>query len=228
MKIKDQTFDHIKNTRNLSEYEVQQFILKKFIEYKLETDNDPPIVSFNSNTAIPEHYPTEESKRLEKNTFIMIDLWAKLKINDAPFADITWVAFLGDEVPEEITTVFNVVKTSRNTAVDYIKKQLFDGKIPTGKEVDSIVRNQIAKAGYVNYIKHETGHSLGIEDDHGEKPNWVYQGNDSSLSKNCGYTIEPGIYLEDKFGVRSEIDFFISDDNKLIVTTDIQKEIIIL
>jgi Xaa-Pro aminopeptidase len=228
IKIKDLTFKHIQNSKHISEYEVQQFILKKFDACELEIDNDPPIVSFNLNTSTPEYYPKKESKQLKENTFIMIDLWAKLKVKDAPFADITWTAYFGNEIPEEIKTVFNVVKTAKNTAIEYIENQLSDGKIPAGKEVDTVVREIITKAGYAKQIKHEIGHSLGIEDDHGEKPNWIYPGNDSKLEKNWGYTIEPGIYLEGKFGVRSEIDFYISDDNKMIITTDSQKEIIVL
>ena len=228
IKIKDLTFKHIKTNKNISEYEIQQFILKKFIEYDLETDKYPPIVSFNSNTAIPEHYPEEGGKLLKENMLIMIDIWAKLKIKEAPFADITWIAHSGNEISEDIKDVFDVVRVARDSAIEHIKNQLSNEKIPTGKEIDTIVINIIAKSGYAEHIRHETGHSLGIEDDHGEKPNWLYCGNDAALKKKCGYTIEPGIYLKDKFGIRSEIDFYISGDNKLIITTNLQKEITVV
>jgi Xaa-Pro aminopeptidase len=41
-----------------------------------------------------------------------------------------------------------------------------------------------------------------------------------------GYTIEPGIYLKNKFGVRSEIDFYINEKNRVVITTKVQREIL--
>ncbi|MBT4349247.1 aminopeptidase P family protein [bacterium] len=228
IKIKDLTFKHIQNNRSISEYEIQQFVLEKFQEHNLETDKYPPIVSYNQNSATPEFYPKKSSEKLKDNTFILIDLWAKLKIKNAPFADITWLSFYGKKVPTEIQQVFDVVVTARDGALKYIEIQLENNKIPTGKDIENVAFEIIKKAGFEKNILHELGHSLGIEQDHGPKPNWIYQKNKKSLLKNLGYTIEPGIYIENKFGIRSEIDFYISSDDKLIVTTDLQKEIILL
>jgi Xaa-Pro dipeptidase len=226
IKIKDLTFKHIQNNELISEYKVQQFVLEKFQKYNLETDKYPPIIAFNKNSATPEFYPKRVSKKLENNTFILIDVWAKLKIKDAPFADITWVAFYGEKIPTEIQKVFNVVIAARDEALNYIEIQLKNNKIPIGKDIENVAFEIIKKAGLEKNILHELGHSIGTKQDHGSKPNWIYQKNKNSLLKNLGYTIEPGIYIKNKFGVRSEIDFYISNDNKLIVTTNLQKEII--
>lgn len=228
IKIKDLTFNHIKKNPLISEYDIQQFILKKFNEFKLQTDKDPPIVAFNENSAIPEFYPKKKSKIIRENTFILIDLWGKLKKEKAPFADITWTAYYGKKIPTKILEVFKIVIGARNIALDYIKNQLKEKKIPTGKKIDDLVCNIIANAGYKQYILHETGHSLGFIQDHGPKPNWLYQNNKKKLHRNLGYTIEPGIYLKNKFGVRSEINFYISDKNEVIATTDLQNKIILL
>lgn len=119
-KTKDVTFNYIRNNRTVSEYDIQQFILKKFRELNLVTDKDPPIVAFNKNSATPEFYPKIDSERLKPDTFILIDIWAKLNKKNAPFADITWVAFFGDKVPSDIEHVFNVVTKARNEALENI------------------------------------------------------------------------------------------------------------
>lgn len=227
IKIKNLTFKHLQKNKSITEYQVQQFILDKFNEYKLETDKDPPIVAFNENSATPEFYPKRVSKKLRPNTFILIDLWAKLKMKEAPFADITWVAFYGNKIPPEISKVFKVIIKARNAALDHIKIKL-KNEMPTGKEIESLAFEIIKKEGYGKNILHELGHSIGIKEDHGPKPNWIYKENKFKLHKNLAYTIEPGIYLKNKFGVRSEVDFYISENNKIIVTTDLQKEIISL
>lgn len=228
IKIKDLTFEHIQNNKSISEYEIQQFILEKFRKYNLERDKDPPIVAFNENSATPEFYPKKSSKKLQNNSFILIDLWAKLKIKNAPFADITWVAFYGKRVPTEIQKTFSVVITARDEALNYIKTQLKNNRIPTGKDIESVAFEIIKKAGLGKNILHGLGHSIGIKQDHGPKPNWIYHKNKCRILRNLAYTIEPGIYIKNKFGIRSEIDFYISSDNELTVTTNLQKEIVIL
>ena len=228
IKIKNLSFKYIQDNKSISEYEVQQFILKKFHRYNLETDKYPPIVAFNKNSATPEFFPKISSEKLQNNTFILIDLWAKLKIKDAPFADITWVAFYGKKIPTETQKTFDIVITARNKALNHIETQLKKNKIPTGKSIEDIAFEVIKKAGFKKNILHELGHSIGIKKGHGPKPNWIYQKNKCKLLKNLAYTIEPGIYIKNEFGVRSEIDFYITNDNKLIITTNLQKEIIVL
>ena len=228
IKIKDLTFKYIKKNKTISEYEIQQFIVDQFHKYNLETDKDPPIVAFNNHSAIPEHYPKQISEKLINNTFILIDLWAKLKIKDAPFADITWVAFYGKNIPVEIQKTFNVVITARDKAITYLRTELKNNRIPTGRDIETIAFKIIKGAGFEKNILHELGHSIGIKQDHGPKPNWIYHKNKCRLLKNVAYTIEPGIYIKNQFGIRSEIDFYISNKNKLILTTTLQKEIIVL
>lgn len=227
IEIKDLAFQHIREKENISEYELQQFIITKIKERGMIMDHNPPVVAFDEDSVIPEFYPKEQSKRLKQNTFILIDLWAKIGIKDAPFADIAWVAFYGKQIPEEIKKVFNVAVKARENTLSYISDFLKNKKhLPIGKDVNNVCVNTISQAGYGKNILHFTGHSLGIEDDHAPKQGCLIKENMGELSRNLAYTIEPGIYLMGKFGVRSEIDFYISEDNELIVTTDMQKEIV--
>lgn len=66
---------------------------------------------------------------------------------------------------------------------------------------------------------------MAFSSPHGNK-NRLKPNSHLSLHKNVAYTIEPGIYLKEKFGIRSEIDFYITDKFKLVLTTDLQKKII--
>ena len=72
---------------------------------------------------------------------------------------------------------------------------------------------------------HNTGHSLGMSKAHGRNGRLGHKYN-KDLIRNMGYTIEPGIYFKNKFGIRSEIDFYISSNMKLVITTDVQKNIL--
>lgn len=227
-KIKDAAFEFIKNNPNTTEYEVQQYIHKEFKKLGLQISKKHPdmIVAFNESSAIPHYYPLKEnSKKLEKDSLILIDLWARLKQKDSPFSDITWIGYYGDNIPEEIIKVWNIIKTARDSCIDFISSELNKGRFPTGKEIDDTASNIIISAGYKENILHRTGHSIGFRSPHGKELG-LSQKNNHPIVKNLAYTIEPGIYLKDKFGIRSEIDFYINDNNEVIITTPVQEEII--
>ena len=225
--IKDLTLEFIKNKSEVNEKQVSDFILEKFEERGLKRDKDPPIVAFNLNTDRPHYDPSKNPLVLKEDTLILIDLWANLRGSKAPFADITWMAYKGQNIKEEIKKVFRVVVGARNKVVEFLNLELKKGNMPTGKEVDFAARDFINKAGYEGKFLHTLGHSLGKSSVHG-----IYSGlsrkNNKPLVKNLPYTIEPGVYLKDKFGIRSEIDFYISDENEVIITTDVQEEIDLL
>lgn len=225
--IKDSAFALIKNNAEISEFEVQQHITEQFENNQLKTDRDNAIVAFRENTGFVHYYPSADCKKLIPDTLIMIDLWARVDEEESPFADITWMAYLGKSVDVEVEKTFNLVIKARDTALKFIRKNLKAGKIPTGKEIDDITRKVIITAGLGEKFTHTTGHSLGFDSPHGKEfgLNWK---NEHPLIKNLGYTIEPGVYFENKFGIRSEIDFYINDKLELIITTKVQKELIII
>lgn len=225
-KIKDEAFNFISANANKNIYEkdVQKFILDKFKENNIMTDKDPPIVAFNENSSIPHYFVSTNSKILNKNSLILIDIWAKFKNSNYPFADITWMAYYGEEIPEKIQKSFNLVIKAREESLNFIRTELTKGKFPTGKEVDKIARNIIEQKGIPGKFLHGTGHPLGFTSPHGNKSNLNKKGKQPLLI-NQGYTIEPGIYIENEFGIRSEIDFYINDKKEVIVTTEMQDKI---
>src|SRR5262249_5555953 len=104
-----------------TEYDIQQYILERF-ESRNMISKDPPIVAVNGNSAVPHYGPTREHHApINKGDFVLIDLWAKLKTPNSVYADITWTSFVGDQVPAEMTKVFNVVRDARDAATEFVK-----------------------------------------------------------------------------------------------------------
>lgn len=226
-KIKNETFQYLSQNPKITEYELQQFILKKFKENKLKPDKHPPIVAFGSSAAAPHYYPSRKSRRLKPNTLVLIDIWARLTKRNAPFADITWMGFYGKRAPIKFTRAFKTVIRARNNCLKFIETQLRLGKMPTGKEVDQVACNILAKAGYKKNILHRTGHSIGFQGPHGREGHLSLK-NEEPLLINIGYTIEPGLYLKREFGIRSEINFYINKSRQIVLTTPVQKKLIVI
>ena len=222
-KIKDEAFKYIKKNKNISEYDVQRFIMVKFKMNGLRTDR-APIVAFRQNTSFVHYYPSRYFKILKPESLILIDIWARLKEKNYPFADITWMGYYGKKIPGEVLKIFKIVVKARDGAIRYIENVLKRGKIPDTYEIDKIARSVIKKNGFGDNFLHTTGHSLGFVSPHGGKR--IGPRSKGLLRENVAYTIEPGIYLKNKFGARSEIDFYINTNRKLIITTGLQKNIL--
>ncbi len=224
--IKDRAFDYIRNHGECDECEVQEFIVEEFKKNGLISDKDPPIVAFHGNTGEVHYFAKkEDSKKLGKEGLILIDIWAKLPGENGVYADITWMEYKGKEIPEEINRAFGLVIKARDECLRFIKDELKKGKIPSGNEADKIVRNLFEKEGVLENFKHSTGHSLG-EEVHGIYPYLNTRSLIPNLLENMGYTIEPGLYFEKDFGVRSEMNFYINEKMELVLTTELQKEIV--
>jgi len=232
VEIKDAAFAYIKRAirmnSSVTEYEVQEFIMQEFQKRGLETE-DRPVVAVNENSGNPHYQPTAIlDSPITKGDWILIDLWAKYPGDKNIFSDITWVGFVGDEVPIKYLEVFEVVKKARNLVIDSLEQAWKSGEIQQGWELDMVARTVIEDAGYGEHFVHRTGHSigpgpsvhaLGVNLDNLETHDM------RGVLPGIGFSIEPGIYLQD-FGVRLEIDVFIDPKKGPIVTTPIQSEVI--
>jgi len=220
--------EKLSNLKSVNEYEVQQYIMDEFEKKDFFTDS-PPIIGVNENSANPHYTPTaEEHKPIHKGDFVLIDLWAKTKKVDAVWADITWVGYCGEDVPEKYSRIFNIVAKARDTAFDLIVSRFNEKKEIRGYEVDDACRNVIRAEGMENYFIHRTGHSITTEI-HGSGAHMDnYETKDERLIlPSTSFSIEPGIYLPEEFGVRSEIDVYITSDGEVLATGgERQKEII--
>ena len=221
-------FKNIKNKKNISEYDVQQKILELFSINNIITDS-VPIVAIGINANDPHYEPTKDSFSLiRQDDLVLIDLWGKYNDEKAVFADITWMAYIGSTPDKKYIDIFNIVKDSISSGLDFINNNLPKRKL-CGYEIDDVCREYINRYGYGDYFIHRTGHSLSIgESDHGVGVNIDnYETHDErTLLDGIAFSMEPGIYLPE-FGLREEINVCIQD-NKVIITTPRQAELICL
>lgn len=227
--IKDKAFKFIKkNLGKVSERDVSDFVSSEFKKRGMVTDKNwlVQIIAAKENTAHVHYFPSiKKSKIIEKNNLILVDIWARLKAKNSPFADITWMGYSGRKIPAEIKKYFKVVIGARDEAIKFIEKELKNKRMPMGREVDEVARNYFKRFKVEKFFLHGTGHGLGFHGCHGSDFT-LTQKNRRSLKPGILFTIEPGLYFKNKFGIRSEIDCYITEDYKLIITTKVQKEIV--
>jgi Xaa-Pro aminopeptidase len=140
---------------------------------------------------------------------------------------VTWVGYLGREVPAKYAKIFAIVAAARDRAIAFVQESLAAGRVVQGWQVDRAAREVIRRAGYAKYFVHRTGHSIGQEV-HGAGANMdsLETHDERRLLPRTCFSIEPGIYLPD-FGVRSEVNVYI-DGSRARVTGPIQNEILSL
>jgi len=227
--IKDKTFKFIKrNLGRVSEYDVGSFILSEFEKENLVTDEKNPIqiVAADENTAIVHYFPRKKrAKIIKKNSLVLIDIWARLKEERAPFTDITWMSYSGKNIPKEIRETFIKVIGARNFGVSFIKNCLKNREFPRTRDVEMATRNYFRKFGLEKFFLHRAGHSLGFHICHGKYFRFDKKSK-ARIKPNTPFTIEPGLYFKNRFGIRSEINCYVTEDYKLIITTKVQNEIV--
>src|SRR5438874_4740245 len=209
-----------------TEWDIAQFMLARYKDEGMQ--QEPMIVAVNANTADPHYMPTKEkNSSIKRGDFVLIDAATKLNKPDAVATDQTWTGYVGETVSEEYTRIFNIVREARDSAVDFVRKDIRAGKPIRGAEVDDVSRGVITRAGFGEQFTHRTGHSIG-EETHGNGVNIDdFETRDSRrITPGVCFSIEPGIYLEGKFGVRSEINLYVSDRDIEVTGQPIQTEII--
>jgi Xaa-Pro aminopeptidase len=217
--------ERLRATSPVTEYEVQQFIRRRFQELDLYTDHGP-IVSVNSNASDAHYEPScERHSHIRRGDLVLIDMWAKKNVPYSVYYDITWTGFCGDPVPERIQNVFAIVRTARERACDFVIAATTQKRQFCGFEVDDAARNYICEQGYGENFFHRTGHSIGTEV-HGTGANMdnLESHDERRVIANTGFSVEPGIYLQE-FGIRSEVNMFVGQDSAQ-VTGEEQKELV--
>jgi Xaa-Pro aminopeptidase len=211
--------DRVKSAGSVHETEVQQRILDHFAQHRLVTDH-PPIVGVGPHSADPHFAPAPgPSGVIREGDFVLIDLWAKLDRPRSVFSDLTWTCFVGKEVPARHQEVFKIVAAGRDAAIAKVRDAYAAGKSLQGWEVDRAARDVIEKAGYGEKFCHRTGHSIGQET-HGNGANMDDLETHEErrvLPRTC-FSVEPGIYLEGDFGVRSEVNVYVDGKGQVHVT----------
>lgn len=212
----------------VTEYDVQRSILADFDRRGLVTDH-PPICGVGPNSANPHYEPTaERSAAITAGDFVLIDLWAREPGERTVFGDITWVGYVGEEVPERFGRVFTVARDARDAALNRVRAAFAEGTPVTGADVDDAARDVIVAAGFGEYFTHRTGHSITTEL-HGAGANMDnFETRDTRrVLSATSFSIEPGIYLTGDFGVRTELDVLIDADGGVSATSEpLQREVL--
>ena len=128
----------------ITEYELQQWIVKRFADANLEFEHDP-IVAANENAANPHYGPSEEHPRaIRRGDLLLIDLWAKE--HEGIYADQTWMGSLGEPTPRMLE-VWTAVRDARDAAIALLRERIPAGTAVRGAEVDDAARNVLRRAG---------------------------------------------------------------------------------
>lgn len=187
----------------MTEKQVAALLTNLLLEEGAESLAFPPIVSTGPNGASPHAVPTE--RPLAAGDFLVIDWGAYV---DGYPSDITRTFAVG-YVDREMARVYDVVRQANEAG----KRAARPGA--TGEEVDRAARVVIEEAGYGDYFIHRTGHGLGLEVH--EAPSMV-AGNQAPLEPGNVFTVEPGIYLPGRGGVRIEDDVVVTADGHRSLT----------
>jgi Xaa-Pro dipeptidase len=217
--------DRLKSNNSITEFDVQQYLLRRFSELGMETDHGP-IVAVNQNAADPHYEPSQERHaEIRSGDVVLIDLWAKLNEPGAVFYDVTWTGYCGETIPDRVQKVFHVVCAARKHASDFVRTSIESGRRLSGFEVDDACREFIGDRGFGEYFFHRTGHSIGTEV-HGTGANMDnLESHDSRrVIPNTCFSIEPGVYLPE-FGIRSEVNVFVTETTA-IVTGEEQTQLV--
>lgn len=172
-----------------TEKELEEAFVQIYARHGCEGVSFTPIVGFGKNAADPHH--GNDGTRLEKGMCVLLDVGG---IYDGYCSDMTRTFFTAEPTEEE-RKVYELVRAANEAAEAIIKPgvRLCD--------IDAAARNVIAAAGYGEQFTHRLGHFIGLEDhEFGD----VSSNFDRPVEEGMCFSIEPGVYLEGKFGVRIE------------------------
>lgn len=181
----------------ITEREVADYILAQYALEGCDSAAFQPIVSFGAHAADPHHEP--DQTRLRNGDCIVIDTGCR---KDRYCSDMTRTFFCKSADPK-YTAIHDLVRTANELA-----EQMIRPGVPLC-ELDNAARAHIASAGYGAYFTHRLGHFIGQTEHE--------QGSVSAVSTTIAqpgmiFSIEPGVYLPDEFGVRIEDLVLVTED----------------
>ena len=179
----------------VTEREVAREIERSFRSQGAETV-DFMLVASGPNGAFPHH--ENGDRRLQVGDTIILDIGATL---NGYKSDITRVVQLGPP-SDEVRQVYDIVREANQRG----REAAVAGA--TARDVDRATRDVVERAGYGEYFFHRTGHGLGLEI---HEPPWITSESDTVLKPGMVFSVEPGIYLNGKFGIRIEDIVAITD-----------------
>ncbi len=157
---------------------------------------NPLIIAGGPNGALPHAQVTQ--RKFKKGDLIVTDLTLRYK---GYVSDATRTFAVG-KISSQASEAYEIVKESQKLGLKAAKPNV------NCKDIDSACRNYIEEKNFGQYFIHSTGHGIGLEVH--ELPTVSYQ-SDTKLKKNMAITVEPGIYIENKFGIRIEDSLIVKE-----------------
>jgi len=184
---------HKRMRAGMTESEVARILHDEFANQGI---NGWGLVQFGPSSAFPHGGPAE--RRLAKGDVVLIDCGGPVR---GYTSDVTRTVAFGT-ASDELRKVYAVVDKASLAGIGSLKAGT------TGEEADRAARKVIEDAGYGQYFTHRLGHGLGLD---GHEHPYLVRGNSRPLVAGNTVTIEPGIYMPEKFGVRIEDDYAVKD-----------------
>lgn len=215
--------ERVRAGERVDEGGLKRWVLEQLAERGAGVDGDC-IVARTENAADPHFSPQGAGAEIREGDILLLDLWGR-ESDGAVFADQTWMAYVGAEVPERYRDIFAVIREARDAGVALLRERAGGEAVP-GADVDDAVRAVVRDAGYGDAFIHRTGHSIDREL-HGMGPNIdnLETRETRRLISGVGFSIEPGIYLAGDVGMRTEIDVYMREDGPEVTTPEPQHEI---
>jgi len=194
----------------ITEKELSSELVTQLLKHGSEPEMPfSPIVSGGPNSANPHASPTD--RKLQAGDLLVIDWGAA---HDGYISDLTRTFAIG-EVDEEFRVIHKIVQESNAAGRTAAKPG-----VPCAN-VDIAAREVIEKSGYGKYFTHRTGHGIGME---GHEEPYIRGDNMQILEPGMAFTVEPGIYLPGRNGVRIEDNVVITESG-VDVLSDMPREI---
>jgi len=212
--ITDQCLKEIIKTIKIGDTEKEvAFRIEKWLNDKGYDCAFDPIVAINKNSSIPHYHTKDGLGRIKNKSVVLIDFGAEYQNY---CSDITRMIFI-EQPGSEIINIYNQLLNIQEKVIKEINNQ----KNP--KNIDFFCRNQIGKKQLPNY-SHSTGHGVGLEIHEYPK---ISQNSIDVLQDDQVFTIEPGVYFKNKWGIRIE-DTVVIQNNKAEILTRFKKEPILI
>lgn len=218
----------IREAGRATELEVQRAVLAAMRDAGLETD-DPPIVAFGAHSADPHYAPsTGSNATLAAGDVVLLDLWGRRSAHTV-WADQTWMAFAGASPREDVARVWEAVRAARDAVIATLRSEVAVGAVLRGARLDDAAREVLVARGYGDQFTHRTGHSIDL-DLHGSGPHLDnFETRDvRELMPGVGFSIEPGVYLPGRFGIRSEVNALLTASGVEVTPAAPQERLIVL
>ena len=171
----------------------------------------PTIAAIGPRSAIPHAVPSSKNV-IRSGGLLLVDWGAKKNMY---LSDLTRVLITTKNPTSFVRKIYNTVLDAQRTAFDMIRPGI------TGSEVDAAARAVIDRAGYGAMFNHGLGHGIGL---FVHERGGLSRSSDKVLKKGMVVTVEPGIYLPGRFGVRIEDDVLLTDDGIEILSKRLAKD----